>query len=232
MLEMRGSAGHAPGLVAALLLAGAVATAEPVACGDTVASVEVGDAGLVPQVCETVKETAAFLATCGLSVKEPITIIVADDAEGLPPGCFGLFECAAREIRVRTPGAMAAQEGGGGAFAALGPMVLFDSIVAHEWAHAAFEHSACPEARCTSNHEYVAHVAQVNAMPEAARERFLAYHWIKEPVEAQRLNVFMLALSPDRYAVMAWRHFNEPGNGCAFVEALATGAVSLRVVAE
>lgn len=232
MRGIRGWPGHGPGLVAAFVLAGAVATAEPVACADPMASVEAGDAELVPQVCETVTETAAFVATCGLSVKEPITIIVSDEAEGLPPGCFGRFECAAREIRVKTPEAIAAQDGGGGAFAALPPQVLFESIVAHEWAHAAFEHSACSEARCTSNHEYVAHVAQVNAMPEAARERFLDYHWIKEPVDRQRLNVFILGLAPDRYAAMAWRHFNAPGNGCAFVEALATGAVSLRVVAE
>lgn len=217
-----------------LLIAGLAAlpaAAEEVACPGTVASVDAADPALVGSVCSAVRRASEFLERCGLAVTAPVEIRVSDEPEGLAAGCLGLYECEAQQIRLRPPEAMQELRASF-TFEGMDALVLFESIVAHEWAHAAFEHSACGSALCVDNHEYVANVTQVWSLPDEVRLRFLAEHPSDGPVDPDLLNGFIAAFAPDRFAALAWQHFNEPGNGCAFIEDLTAGRQTLRLRVE
>ena len=208
------------------------ADAEILKCKGELAFVVSEDPLIASSVCATVERTSKFLGKCGLSVATPVHVSVSDELPLVGKGCLGLFECEQQQIWLRTPAGMAEVRHEIGNFNGLDDQVVFESIVAHEWAHAAFEQTACQSALCVDNHEYVANVAQMWSLPESLRDQLVAEFPVKAPVDTHRLNAFVAALAPDRFAAIAWQHFSEEGNGCDFVADLIEGRRTLQLLPE
>jgi hypothetical protein len=149
-------------------------------------------------------EALARVAQCHLSLPEPVLITVADTLPDSIEGCVGYFECATNRIFLRTPDAIAGSRDPLSAFPILDPKVQFDSLVVHELAHAAFQQTGCTAAICPENHEYVGYAMQMWALPDQARTAIVDRFRKHEPIDARRLNMFIAAIAPDRYAAYVW----------------------------
>jgi len=216
----------------AVFMAGMVVASERLACARPSFSVEADTPVISGMVCDLVDRAVPFLEACHLEVRMPVHIVVSDDLGGVPDGCLGYFECDRSEIRVRTVEGMARAVSDASMFSTIEKDPYFESVVVHEMAHALFEQSACERTKCAENHEYVAHAMQMAWLPVADRERLVATFPVEYPIDPLRLNAFMVALAPDRYAATVWQHFSLPENGCAIVGRLLAGEQSLQLMPE
>ena len=206
------------------------ALAETVVCSESLVSVTAPNASRAQSVCTTVMATLPKLAQCDLQLSHPLSITVLNDLPGVSDTCFGYYVCDGHRIFVRSPGGIAEITQLSRLYKDIAPEVVFDSIVVHEVSHAAFEQTACEDALCLANHEYVAYVMQMWSFPLVVRQKIVEQFGQDEPVEPIRLNDLIAVIAPEKFAALAWQHFNQPGNGCDFVGALVTGNVSLEIL--
>jgi len=216
------------GVIVALPLIGA--QAETITCDGNTVSVTAPNSARAQSVCATVATALTKLNQCDLTLSQPLTITVLNDLPGVSDTCFGYYVCDENRISVRSPQGIAEVAWLSTLYQTIDPEIVFDSIVVHEVAHAAFEQTACEEALCLANHEYVAYVMQMWSFPSSVRHALVERFGQEEPVEPIRLNELIAVLAPEKFAALAWQHFNEPENGCDFVTDLVTGKVSLEVV--
>lgn len=178
-------------------------------------------------VCEGVAGAAAVLASCGVGTKATTRIRVVD---ALPLSCgapvWGLFDAVTDEITLGNPGTCVAEGPEGSLFRLIEAPLAFAAIAAHEASHALL-HAGGLGADRHLEHEYIAAVVQMQVLPEAAREAVLAPLRIGTDVGPWQLNPLILALQPDLFAGLAWRHFATEEDGCAYMRALAEGTLRL-----
>ncbi len=210
----------------------ALAGAEQATCGGASVAVRAPSLALARSVCTGVDKTMLLLEQCGLGLSGPVRITVADDLPNLSHACFGYYDCDSGRILVRSPDSIADVSAESDLYLGLDPQVVFESIIAHELAHAAFAHVACEDAACLANHEYVAYAIQMWSLPPSVRDGLVAAFGQDAPVEPMRLNALIAVMAPHKFAALAWQHFNEDGHGCGFVQDLATGRTSLEIVWE
>ncbi|RDC71077.1 hypothetical protein DLJ49_16240 [Rhodovulum sp. 12E13] len=213
------------GAAAALALwaaAAAAAGAEPRPCPGTGITVE-ADPALAPRICRVASETAERLSRCGLPLSGPVEIRVV---AALPEACTGLYHCGARRIDVLAPGALETARRSDTAFATIPAPAYFDSLIAHEIAHAAHDAVPCPFGTCEVTGEYVAYTAQIAALPEADRAAFLAAAGVAAANRAD-LSLVLLKLDPARFAASAVRHLDARGDPCAYLAAIGRGDIVL-----
>jgi hypothetical protein len=219
-------------LSAAFMSLPILADADGAICDGGQVSVTAPSYPLVQSVCDSVERTLALLDQCDLQLSEPIAISIFDNLPNLSHNCFGFYECDSNRIWLRSPDSIANVVGQSPLYLGFEAKVVFDSIVAHEVAHAAFAQTACEDATCLANHEYVAYVVQMWSLPPSVRDEIVARFGQDEPVEPLRLNAMIAVMAPEKFAALAWQHFNEADHGCDFVQDLATGRTSLAIVWE
>ena len=66
---------------------------------------------------------------------------------------------------------------------------------------------------------------QIKLSPEE-RHKFLIKYADRE-LDVAMINVFTLSFSPGLFASLAWRHFDQAADGCAFVQSLIDRSFSL-----
>jgi hypothetical protein len=217
-------------LLWALALASAPVSAGEVACPDPRVRVEADSAALRERVCGEIERLRPSFAACGLEQGRQITLLVVSGSATDPhdPSCIGSYDCGRDEIRVLHPEALPQAVGPDSPLARLSAGELFDSLIAHELAHAFFAQSEPGgEVRPFVDQEYVAYAMQMASLDEAARARLLEAHAGMAMVDRIELNGIVALAAPTLFAAKAWRHFSSPGNGCAFVERLIRGEVTL-----
>lgn len=217
-------------LLVALMWTPTLALPADLVCESVEAVVSAPSPSLARSVCASVEETVDLLAQCDLALSDPIKITVLDGLPNNSHGCFGYYECDSNRISIRSPASIAEVSGQSTLYAGLEPVVVFDSLVAHEVSHAAFAQTACRDAGCLANHEYVAYVMQMWSLPPPIRSGIVERFGQLEPVEPMRLNELVAVMAPGKFAALAWQHFNEDGNGCDFVQDLATGQTTLEII--
>jgi hypothetical protein len=223
--------GFASTLSIALLMPLA-SVAETVSCKTTSLTVEVMDEALGETICTTAERGANMLRACHLGLPPDILVVVYDELPGVSSRCVGKYECDENRISIRSPEHLDSARDPTSAFFNVDQVAFFKSVLVHELAHAAFEHTACQSARCPNNHEYVAYVMQMQALPAAARQTIIDNYRVSSPVDPQLLNSFVAALAPDRFAAIAWQHFTEADHGCDFVGDLISGNETLQLLTE
>lgn len=215
-------------LAAALALCACAASAEPLlsetrTCPGTGIAVAGADPALAARICRVASTTAERLSRCGLPLGGPVAIAVVP---ALPEGCAGLYHCGERRIEVLAPAALAAARRPDTPFAAIPEAGYFDSLVAHELAHAAHDAVPCPFGSCEVTGEYVAYTAQIAALPEADRAAFLAAAGVGAATRAD-LSLVLLKLDPARFAASAVRHLDARPDPCAYLAAIGRGEIVL-----
>jgi hypothetical protein len=202
--------------------AAAPAAAEPLPCPGTGITVE-ADPAIAPRICRVASATAERLSRCGLPLSGPVEIRVV---AALPEACTGLYHCGARRIDLLAPDALAGARRADSAFAAIPTEPYFDSILAHETAHAAHDAAPCPFGTCEVTGEYVAYATQIAALPGEARTAFLAAVGITHATRAD-LSLVLLKLDPARFAASAHLHLAARPDPCGYLAVIGRGAIVL-----
>jgi hypothetical protein len=203
------------------------AWAEPVACPGGMLAVEGASGAVADRVCTAAITARDHLAQCGLPQLQPVTLEIRDGIDGPADHCAGVYTCGSGRIVLIPPDGVASVMLPQSIFAPLPAADYYDSLVVHELVHALMDQAECPEARCDADREYVAYALQIASLSPANRALIERFREIEGPVEAERLNDFLLFMKPDVFAAHAWAHFDEPGNGCAFVADLVAGRATL-----
>jgi hypothetical protein len=178
-------------------------------------------------ICKGVAAATSTLAACDVPTETVTRIRVVDE---LPLYCGvavrGLFDPESDEIRLGNPAICLADAPEGSLFDRIAPSLAFVAIAAHEAAHAMLYAGGLGFER-QLEHEYIAGVVQMSALPEAARAAFLEPLNIGANVPISHLNPIMYGMDPDRFIGLAWRHFEAEPDGCAVLRAMAEGTLRL-----
>lgn len=180
--------------------------------------------GEARRVCAAARAPIDLLGQCGFRLRNPVTITVADDVYLLSAiKTVGDYLPGTGHVRVMSNAGFARYTRAAIADVEVPVADLYRSVVAHELAHAIFhdntEHLDLPQ----TAHEYVAYAVQISTLPESVRATAL-----QSDAKAARSNLFsfsqfLLAADPERFALIAWEHFNRPENGCAFLRSVVEG---------
>ena len=160
---------------------------------------------------------------------EPVVIEVIEGLRREDPRCLGLFHCDTSHIELIAPEHVAMALGEGSRFAEIPAAEFYDSLVAHELAHALAYQTRWGALGSVADTEYLAYAMQLESLSAQTRAGFIARHPVTEPVKPQALNEAVLAFAPAIFAIKSWIHFSQPENGCSFVRALLTGEETLAV---
>lgn len=200
--------------VFALIAAGA--TAEPLICDEAPLEVHAADPALAERTCEAAARVLPLLAECGVVLARAQTIEIRDAIPGAPD-CMGVYHCDADRIELLAPEAMDRLRRQDGAFHALSTPAFFESVLAHELAHAAYDPVPCPFSDCLVTSEYVAYAMQVRSLPSADRAIFETALNLEERVSRYEFSSVGLLMAPDSFARDVWVHFSQREDGCAYV---------------
>lgn len=215
-----------PAVAAGLIgLLAAPLSAQTAACPDPrFSTLNAGaDAG---SICAAAVRATAELSSCNLDVPTPLVIEVS---QTLSENCLGLYHCGEQRVEILPRASYAELLAGeySSVFAPVSPAEFFDSIIRHEFAHAALDGMPCPFENCLVGQEYVAYTMQVRFLPEADRAAFLAMNPHDGPVPRDLLNAMTLLMRPNLFARRAWQHLTERPDPCAFIDRIARGEVVL-----
>ncbi|MHA3978375.1 DUF6639 family protein [Halovulum sp. GXIMD14794] len=180
---------------------------------------QAGTGVLAERVCEAVSRVAPTLEACGVAPDQSIDIVLVDALEA---GCVGVYHCGERRIEALSPNALDDSRSRDGAFSSVSLGSYFDSVIAHELAHAAYDSVPCPLKTCRVTAEYIAYAMQVLSLPIADRTAFEAGIPDLE-VSRSDFSTVLLGLSPERFAQDAWRHFSNHPRGCDYIRSLIAG---------
>lgn len=211
---------------AAIALAATAGSANPLACDGIPVTVRAVDAALAARICEAASRALPRLAECGVELSHPQTVEVADS---LPQGCRGIYHCGENRIEVLSPEALQRERLEEGPFHPLPTLVYFDSVIAHELAHAAYDAVPCPYDDCLATSEYVAYAMQVRSLPPEHRAAFEAEIEMDVRVRRHDISPITLMLAPGSFAGKVWSHFAQREDGCAYVAQMMAGELYLDV---
>jgi len=192
-------------------------------CSSVAVTVSADEAALTERICAAAGRAVDLMAACGITQTEPVQIEVIDGLNPDHPDCAGIFHCSEARIELVAPDYLTEALGADHPFIEIPRDPFYDSLVAHEMAHALAYQTRQGPLKSTSATEYIAYAMQVSSLPEDIRAAFLSNRSVTEPVTPMALNEVILAFSPADFAVRAWKHFQAPENGCRFIQRLLDG---------
>ena len=197
----------------------------PQFCEGTNISINTRNAAFAELTCEAVDKANALFAQCNVPpVTAPLKIEIVED---IPDGCVALYHCGERWIEILEPPLLEARRVPGDAFAFLKNEDYYQSVIAHELAHVAFDDVPCPYDVCMAGNEYVAYAMQVMSLSPAAQDEFVSGSDLARRVSRDELSVIMLFMAPDRFAQKVWAHLSQQEDPCAFIGQIMDGSVLL-----
>jgi hypothetical protein len=164
-----------------------------------------------------------------LDLGRPITVRVVDSLPAeCPTDALGYFNPRDRTVTIPTyPACVALTEPDGRLGRRMSPE-LYDSLIAHELAHAIVSGCKPVEQMSRAVREYLANAIQFSAMESALRADILARYAHPDPVRFEELSALYLDLAPARFAVKSYLHFQTLDDPCAFIDDLIEGRRTLR----
>lgn len=176
-------------------------------------------------ICEAAAEAKAQLASCNLPVTQTVTVEIT---RVLPENCNGAYHCDEQLIQLLPLEAYATYLTRylDGPFGHLDPEVFFDSILRHEFAHAALGGMPCPYERCPVTQEFVAYTMQIRFLADSERapfEQLVAQ--IERPVSRDSVNGLVLMMSPETFAMNSLAYLSQIDDPCGLMDEITKGAV-------
>jgi hypothetical protein len=195
-------------------------------------SVSAANLSEAASACEAAATADARLRALDLEIREDVRIEVTEQMDVAPGTCVALFSTETRTLQVLPVNCLDGQPGRSNAFPEMDPEVLFESLIAHELAHAYLEQSAEGRQVPRIAHEYLAYAVQLDLLPRNDRMRIIEKASIQEPVELSDINEAILNLSPLKFAAMSWSHFSENGGNAALVQRIVEGTLAFNSLRE
>lgn len=178
-------------------------------------------------LCEAAATAAEQLASCSLTIAEPVTIEISG---AFSDRCLGLYHCDDRLVQLRPLEDFAAflSANPDSPFGHLDPEVFFRSVLRHELAHAALAATPCPYEGCPVTREFVAYTMQIRFLSDVDRapfDRMVAQ--AGRPMTQDDLSVTGLMLAQEAFIGKAYVYLSQQEDPCGFVEGIARGDVVL-----
>ncbi len=196
----------------------------PVTCPNPMFSVRADTRTLVDATCSAADHAVSVLAQCDMSLPDPIEVSIADH---LPEECLGLFHCGQARIEILSPEKMLIARKNEGAFAAVPPDILFQSVLLHELVHAAYDKVECPFGDCRVTAEYLAYALQILDLPRDIQLAMMGDVSLEKKVSRDELNLMILLIAPDRFARKAAAHLSQRDDKCGYVHNIMSGNLIL-----
>ncbi|WP_444967485.1 DUF6639 family protein [Roseovarius pacificus] len=190
--------------------------AEVLSCEGTRVTVRASNFALAEQTCRAAIRTLPLLAECGVVLSQPQNIEIIEAMQG-SPGCMGIYHCGENSIEVLSPRAMKSLRRDESAFSSIPTPIYFESVLAHELAHAAYDAVPCPFTNCLVTSEYVAYAMQVYSLPLPEQRLFEADVAMENMVSRYEISSIGLFMAPDKFARNVWAHFSQREDGCTYV---------------
>jgi len=188
-------------------------------CADSRVSVSHAEPAAAVTACAAVRDALAFMAAHGFETDLAFLVEVVEEPR--VPHTYGSYDRRGIRIEVLSQSACR-RRGGGRLFGLQLDPALYRSIIVHEVAHLVARFNGEDALRDVAGQEYIAFTVQLGTLPEPLLERVLSRY--DQPAFARETEITALlhALSPEVFAVKAWRHFRQPGHGAAFYRYLLT----------
>lgn len=175
------------------------------------------------QLCQIAARAKSYLERCNIVQPVPVEIAIVENADDAKmTGYLGHYSPQEEKILLLPADDMKAAMADDNAFRMLPDDHLFASIVVHEMAHAFIVPTECGMRICRPAHEYISYAMQIDSLPEDSRDSLLSAFPATPDRDLSYFSMFLLEIAPERFAVEAWRHFSQPGNGCEFIESILT----------
>ncbi len=213
-----------PGVLIKAPLLSLIAAASPavaLTCGEDLVTIP-DDTPWSERMCAQADRAVADLAKCGMPLKAPVTVSLAED---LGASCVGVFHCGEGQIELLNPESLATAKLDSGLFSELDTLTYFDSILFHELVHAAYDPTPCPfKFGCMATAEYLAYAFQIRSLSDEDRTNIGLEFTDQKKIAPDEINAMIALMAPSVFASKAWLHFEQHPEQCAFVEELAEGA--------
>lgn len=182
------------------------------------------DAADAEVACLGAADARAFLKANGLNTEESIEIhIVKRLPNRRTVHAFGCFSRELGQVHILSYSVCRDAANSRAIFGLPWDQRLYRSLVAHEIAHAVASRNFAMKQPLWVAQEYIAYVTQLATMPRDLRERIMMRFSQKGFETPAEINPYILMLSPEVFAVKAYRHFVRKENGAAFFRALLDG---------
>lgn len=176
------------------------------------------------QTCILASRAATRLAECNVVVTRPVLFELKDE---MPDGCIGLYHCGEDRIELPAPEILQGIRQPDSSLSHLPLMVFFESVLAHELGHQAFDNLPCPFESCLIASEYVAYNMQIMSIPSEYLAGFEAKLDMDTKVPRDSLNRMLLFMAPDTFMRRAWVHLNQRPDACAFINDVMKGRIRM-----
>ena len=105
--------------------------------------------------------------------------------------------------------------------------IIWESYLIHELAHAAVQSTILPETSMCIACEYIASVAQLEAMPTIERDKILDYYKdLHGFVGNEEITLTYYLIDSARFIVNSYLHYHRPENGPHFIEQILIDGLS------
>ena len=210
-------------LIAALCgLAPAPLAAVTLSCNAIPVTVTADNRDLAAQICQSTQSVLSRLSECHVHLHRPVKIEIVSD---LPSSCLGLYHCGENHIEVLSPDAALSQRTEKSVFATLSKQEFFESILAHELTHAAYDATPCPFGDCAATAEYLAYTMQIMTLPPAMREEIENGFEIGKTITRDEINPMILYMAPNAFIRKSWGHLMQRENSCAYIKQIMEGKI-------
>lgn len=174
------------------------------------------------RICPYARRALTVLEGLGLSPLRPIVIRVTENSlasQGYE--AYGTYNSRRDIIELMSYEAVFRYQRHPMMYDELFDPVHYGGAVAHEIAHAVFDHHSLGMSPGTAHQEYLAHAVQLASLPEERRKRILEkYDDIDAWQSGDAISDIYMALEPTRFAVKSYKHLMSLENPNEFVKIL------------
>ena len=210
-------------MLSAAATASGAADAAQTRCAGADVVVEAADDADAEDACAGAREAIEFLRTQGLRAPRAVEVRVAATLPDVANRtAFGAYLHAEHRAYIIP---FATFRAGATYFGLPADRAMFRSLAAHEVAHVVAAANFTAPRPNVEAHEYIAYVTQIATMAPELRSRVLAMPAAYVFDYPTQMNTAVYLSDPERFGVGAYRHFDRPGNGAAFLREVLAGRV-------
>lgn len=178
--------------------------------------------------CDAITRTLGFMAASGFDTRNALRVEIVDELSTRDQGHpLGTYDNGSDAIRLLSWESFCQACSDNPLFGMPPNLDLYQSVIAHEAAHAIASGNFRIEKPSRTAHEYIAYVVQLSTMPADLRQLIIEQSSVSGFNDASEISSVYLAMNPEAFAVKCYLHYRDPENGNEFLHKLLGGEVRL-----
>ena len=202
-------------------------------CNDVRVNIESPKPSMAPEICTAATHAINQLKACGVELKRPLSIKIAEDAgrDG-GAGAYGCYQKGTERIQLLPFEQCAERLRRDKERSGLDAADYFRSVVVHEVVHAVLAQQTQFGELSTIVHEYLAYALQIDSMQPESREAMLRPVRLPKGTAPQPPHEILLFMSPATFGAQAYFHFKSQPSTCTALDDMLTGRLVLPRISE